>query len=203
MQTNEWVSLLVATILVGYVGIRILNTKERLAPFNETVKRDETIFKTGDLLLFHSNAWLMFLLDSPYSHVGIIVVLNETPYVFEIVPHHSVPTLMSVNRLDLDRDIYYRPIQTALDREIVLDHLCNEADQLYDFAVWYPLVKEVFDHVVFPRLPCRKLQGVSCATLVGRLLQKFGVMVHKDHFVPEDFSSLRYEGRWGCEQRLV
>ncbi len=203
MQTNEWISLLVATLCVAYVGIRIANTKERLTTFRQTIRRDQVTFQTGDLLLFHSNLLLMFLLNSPFSHVGVVVVLNHTPYVFEIVPHNRFPTLTPVNRLNLDKGVYHRSIETPLDTDKVVKYIEMEGDRMYDFALWYPLVKQTFDHVVFPRLPHRTRSCLSCATLVGKLLHRFGVMVHQEHFVPEDFSSLRHEGRWQVEKKLI
>lgn len=206
MNSKEWVSLWLATMLVGYLGIRIINTTERLKPFKEALQMEDANFRTGDLFLFHSNFLLMLLIDSPFSHVGIVIVLHNTPYLFEIVPTNSVCTLTPVNRthFPMDEEIFYRPIEASLDEDRVLLYLHEVSDRVYDYGAWLPLLQHAFDHIVFPRLPKRRQTGsFSCASLVGNLLQRFGVMKEKNDFVPEDFSSLRHLGRWGVERRLV
>jgi hypothetical protein len=206
MEVNEWVSLCLATLLVGYLGIRVLNTKERLKPFrHNTLRLEDAMFQTGDLLLFHSNLLLMLVMDSPFSHVGMVVVIGETPYLFEIVPNNQVCTMTPVNRYFINANrVYYRPIDTALDWCVVMGYLREVADRVYDYSAWVPMIHRAFGHLVFPRLPKRKAtKAFSCATLIGTLLHRFGVLAHKTDFVPEDFSSLRYVGRWGVETRLM
>lgn len=205
MKSGEWVSLWLATMVVGYLGIRIINTTERLTPFrNNVVRIEDATFRTGDLFLFHSNFLLMLLMDSPFSHVGVVVVLANKPYLLEIVPSNYVCTLTPVNRHHLAEHVYYRPIETSLDADRVLLYLKEVADRVYDYGAWLPLLRQAFNHIIFPRLPKHpQTDSFSCASLVGNLLQKFGVLKEKTDFVPEDFSSLRYVGRWGVERRLV
>lgn len=193
----EWITLCVAVCLVGYVGLRLMRIKDRVRD-RPSVRYEDLEFKTGDLVLFHTNVWLMFLLDSPFSHVGMVVVHDGVPYVYEIVPEHGTPTLTAVNRRTMV-GAFYRSIDLPLENvgEAIL-----RQNTTYDFSTWEPLLHEAFASLLWPRLPRRrKSSSMSCAMLIGALVQQYGIMVGKAHFVPEDFST--HVGRWGRERRVV
>ena len=134
----EWITLCVAVCLVGYVGLRLMRIKDRVRD-RPSVRYEDLEFKTGDLVLFHTNVWLMFLLDSPFNYVGMVVVRDGVPYVYEIVPEHGTPTLTAVNRRTMV-GAFYRSIDLPLENvgEAIL-----RQNTTYDFSTWEPLPHDV------------------------------------------------------------
>ena len=182
-------------------AFRIKRTNDILIAFNQN--QDRGSLQCGDLVLFAGNCLLRCLLNSPFTHVGMVV---ESPggqiYLWEINPTRQYPTLTPIQYISTP--VYVRSISTPLPREKVWNLVIESGNTKYDFGAWRPLVKSTFGAYFWPRLPSSKhsLIFFSCADMVGSALQEFGCFSGKNHFVPEDFSSRKSEDRWGIEKLL-
>jgi len=206
-RVNEWLTLVCVLLGFAHIGQRVLNVKERLQRFAD-VDFGQISFQTGDLLLFQSNLALSFLLDSPYSHVGMVVCYGSGTFLWEITGSGGRPTLTPID-LELLRSagtVYYRRLRTTfVDEDVVVKYIQAHANFTYDFSTWKHVLHETFQNALFPRLPAptKPPQGASCANMIGHFLQEMGLFPDKEYFLPEDFSALSLGGaHWADDVRI-
>jgi len=202
--SSEWLTLLCVLLGCGYVGHRVLNVKERLEPFAD-VPFASIDFRTGDVLLFQSNLALSFFLNSPYSHVGMIVRFEGETFLWEITGRGRRATLTAVSAdLNATGAVYYRRLLSPVDEDTALEHVRANAGFTYDFSTWQHVLHNRFQNALFPRLPTPTTpSGASCANMLGRFYQDLGMFPGKEYFLPEDFSALSGETRWSKDQRII
>jgi hypothetical protein len=200
MSLRVWWTLLLGVVVLASIGYRALRGRERLLPLKRCSVHD-VHFQTGDLLLYPPDGAVPLLLalsmdSSSYYHVGMVVVVEETPYVWEISARDKQAVLIPVDAAIRSRRVYYRAIKTPLSPERTLEYIYNHATDTYDIHVWYQAVSGVFPQPFFPTVPFRPLVAsasgrVNCASMVAGLLQQeVGGFEDTPFPTPFDFSSL-------------
>lgn len=215
MSVRVWWTLLLGVVVLSSIGYRALQGRERLLPLKRCLVHDVQ-FQTGDLLLFPPDGVVPLLLalsmdSSCYYHVGMVVVVDNVPYMWEISARDKQAVLVPVDAAIRSRRVYYRAIKTPLSQERTLEYMYDHAPDTYDIDVWYQALSAVFPRPLWPTVPFRPLAAsvsgrVNCASMVAGLLQQeVGGFEDTPFPTPFDFSSLsrrpRLE-RWQPDRRL-
>ncbi len=89
--------------------------------------------RTGDIVLFTCNTALRFLLDSPYSHVGLVV--NSGTMLFHTTPDTQVPRaeplMRAINRALTEKRLFRRA-EVVVRRMTMPEDLRERAEHLID-----------------------------------------------------------------------
>ena len=199
MSVRVWWTLLLGVVVLSSIGYRALGGKERLLALTRCSIEDAH-FQTGDVLLFPPDGVVPLLLalsmDSPYYHVGMVVRVEEIPYVWEISARDKRAVLEPVDAALRHRRVAYRAIKTPLDQPRTLEYVYRHADDVYDTDVWYEALSAVFPRPFWPTVPFRPVAAsvsgrVNCASMVAGLLQQeVGGFEDTPFPTPFDFSSL-------------
>ena len=132
-------TILVVLLLVleVHVGLRLTSIYRRSLHSSTVVARPP---QTGDLILFLGNPFLSYVLNSPFTHVGIVVALAKGPVVLHLPPEQNQPCVCDLNLLKGEH-VAYRSIKIGLSTA-KMRKLMRQAFA-YDFESW----KTVFHHV--------------------------------------------------------
>ena len=133
-------------------------------------------FETGDLVLFSGNPLLSYLLQSSFTHVGVVLATPTQKYILHISPESVKPVLCKVTP---GMTVFHRAISTPLDsRKIVEWATVNHFE--YDYSAWWNYTHAFLlpFQFLFPTLPWYKTattattkpQKTDCSTFVQRLL---------------------------------
>ena len=149
---------------------------------------------TGDLVFFSGNPLLSYLLNSCFTHVGMIVMQQEKVYILHITPTTLVPMLCPVVH---GMVLYYRAIKTPLITRKLFEIL-QKKQYRYDFNCWQNITFSFLKpyECLLPTLPWFDVheedsERVNCAALLKGLLEdccgaRFPTPCYPHHFLGSD-----------------
>ena len=163
-------------------------------------------WKTGDIILFHSNPFINLFTNSIWSHVGIVLVGNSgKARIFEITAHsHYVSLNPLIDEITDELSngnnvIAYRRISPAPDAKKLKSFAIQSIkDKVhYDHVYWREFHKRIFGSL-FPIKTTQSDATVDkttlCSGLIASALQYSGVL-NKDRnsleFLPTDFGEMQ------------
>lgn len=187
-------------VLEVHVGVRLTSIYRR-SLCSSTVARPP---QTGDLILFLGNPFLSYVLNSPFTHVGIVVALAKGPVVLHLPPEQNQPCVCDLNLLKGEH-VAYRSIKIGLSTA-KMRKLMRQAFA-YDFESWKTVFHHTFgDSLFFPWVPkaANDTGKLCCSAYVAWLLEHFSIDMGTRLPMPEDFSSSNSKtlGRWEVEKKF-
>lgn len=196
-------TILVVLLLVleVHVGLRLTSIYRRSLHSSTVVARPP---QTGDLILFLGNPFLSYVLNSPFTHVGIVVALAKGPVVLHLPPEQNQPCVCDLNLLKGEH-VAYRSIKIGLSTA-KMRKLMRQAFA-YDFESWKTVFHHTFGNsLFFPLVPkaANDTGKLCCSAYVAWLLKHFSIDMGTRLPMPEDFSSSNSKtlGRWEVEKKF-
>lgn len=167
--------------------------------------------KTGDIILFSGTGVISNIIkvatNSMWSHVGMVVIIGDTPYLFESTTLNKIPDYYDdmikrgVQVVNLEMKLQsmsdYKFAYRELDNPLTYDQkrmLYEIKDELFDTDYeqsLLELIKSSYDGW-FGENHRADLSTVFCSELTAYSLQKLGVIgtdLPPNEYVPSDFSS--------------
>jgi hypothetical protein len=155
---------------------------------------DEIKFKTGDLLLFKAtNNFNALMLGSYYTHIGMVIIINDTPVIFEAqgMEDHYLPRRNNKRGIFLcnlkDRIkryrgyVYHRPLNKAICAEQVgylMDFINYALENMwYTSSVYATAIKKYMGAAA-----CQS--NTDCGQLVFLALIKMGLIDINEYHIP-------------------
>lgn len=211
------VVLVITLFAVGYVMVRALHVPRPVPGKRHPIHLlGDAKFRSGDVILFHSNPWIQGVADGEWSHVGIVVVgRSGVPKLFEITGGNqfaSARPLLPILEKELlqgDRVVAYRrpfpsppgPLLCHFARD------CVRKKVPYEHVYWRASFVRMFGWA-FPLDTRHGGVGAMCSSIVCDALKSCGVLetsVESFEMLPADFGSgdiaailpLRGQYRWG------
>lgn len=185
------------------VTIRLLQTL-RPVPHRPTDVMDMSAVKwrTGDIILYHSNAYINTFANGKWSHVGMVCIgVSGVPFVFDLTGTRRVcsirpliPEIIS-ELWHGDRVVAFRRITPSPDRRGIKRYIRHliATKVTYDHLYWRAAFRRIFGWV-FPletEDPAAKINNRSiCSSVIVRVLQQNGVVqesIHSFDILPHDF----------------
>lgn len=156
-------------------------------------------WRTGDIVLFHSNAFIQTGGDGMWSHVGVVIVgKSGVPRLFEITGGHVFATVEPLQKmlveelLQGDRVVAFRRISPAPDEKLLRRYAreCMKTRVNYEHVYWRAGFQRLFGSM-FP-IHCEDEQighGSICSSIVVDALRGCGVLAPVNSFaiLPHDF----------------
>lgn len=159
-------------------------------------------WKTGMIVLMHTNPWINSFGDGPWSHVAMVIMVDEVPHLFEITGSGeckaTLKPLMPEFRRVLsvgNNVVAFRKIH-GLTKDVrkklsEFAHAVVSNGRKYSHIYW----REVFQRLLgwaFPLdTPDIASRGSDCSSIIAETLHKNGVLkrsVRAFEILPSDYS---------------
>lgn len=211
------VVLILTMFAVSYVMVRALHVPRPVPGKKHPTRLAEDVqFRSGDVILFHSNPWIQGVADGEWSHVGIVVVgKSKEPKLFDITGGNQVAAakpFMPILKKELmqgDRVVAFRRPSPAPPSKLLCHFArdCVRKKMPYEHVYWRAGFVRFFGWA-FPLDTRHGGIGAMCSSLVCDALKACGVLdakVESFEVLPPDFGSgdigsrlpLRPPYRWG------
>lgn len=199
---HVYFSVLFFIYLVVWFTYISLNTIPRPRITGNVRLLKDIAWKTGDIILYHTNPFIHLFTNSIWSHVGIVVIgKSGLPRILEITAHSHYVSLNKLheelknelsngNNVIAFRRITPAPDETKLKKfaiKVVKDKVH------YDHVYWREFHKRIFGNL-FPIKTTNKdateVTSTVCSGLIASALQDIGILEkQKNHleYLPTDF----------------
>ena len=143
------------TILIGIVMcVTAYKLSHTFVPYLHNFRYLEDIqWKTGDIVLFHSNPAINFVLSSVWSHVALVIVpkrpQNSQPFMLDITSSTRTPAVRPLLPILMKefwtstRTVAYRSIAHSLDNDTIATYLQTNT-LLYNHHYWKVVFNRLF-----------------------------------------------------------
>jgi hypothetical protein len=162
----------------------------------------DTSFSSGDLLLYHTNAQVQFILNSDFSHVGLVYKDSHgILFVWEISPENNgratlEPLMPSLTKLlwKGKNSVIHRKLKKKINIDLFTEFINKHMDSLqYCHDYWRAALHRWFDHfwLIVPPVRSNVSPGFDyCTGLTMKTLRYLGVIdaVNEKPIIPSDFS---------------
>ena len=199
-DTKMTKALWIIIVAVAWVLCRALHVLRPVPSSGDRIVLMRSVrWRTGDVVLFHSNAFIQSGGDGVWSHVGVVVVgKSGIPRLFEITGGHVYATVaplqqMLVNEmLQGDRVVAFRRITPAPNEKLLRRYAreCMKTRVNYEHVYWRAGFQRFFGST-FP-IHCEDEQighGSICSSIVADALRSCGALnrVNSFEILPHDF----------------
>jgi len=190
--------ILNVTIVIGIVlCITAYKLSHTFVPYLKQYRYLKDIrWRTGDILLFHSNPAINFVLSSVWSHVGLVIVPNtpnSQPFMLDITSFTHNPAVRPLLPILMKefwtntRLVAYRSIARPLDANIIASYLKTNK-MMYNHHYWKVVFNRLFGSF-FMRFDKTGKRTTFCSELIYDTLRYCGAVNDTDRYtpLPEDF----------------
>ena len=157
------------------------------------VEFEKIKFKTGDLLLFSNSKMMRFITSEMWTHVAVVVRVNNEYYAFEISPKYHFPALIKIEKKILKNQglVAYRKINRDVDNKLTRNFIQRMRLERYSHMTYIEYTLRSFishlPHLFLPLDTDRHHYYSCCSTLASNYLINAGVISEEAYF-PWDFA---------------
>lgn len=201
MHAETWLTIICIILVVTWLLVRSRHTLVRPIPDGNNFRFIEDFsFRTGDIILYHSNPFINWFTNSKWSHVAMVLEGRTSLRLFEITGTSHYATAKPLLS-ELKRDMNDHRIVIGVRRL----HPPPDANKLREFARMALQNKTHYEHVYWREF-YQRLFGVFfpikisdldtapnatiCSSLIAEALQHANVLkntVHPLKILPGDF----------------
>ena len=206
MSSDHWTLICtIACIIVlsTWIVTKSVRTVSRPVPNGRPIAFFKDVkWRTGVLLLYHSNPFINFFTNDVWSHVGLVVVgKSGRPRVFEITGTSFYATLnfldeeMEKEMANGDCAMAFRRIEPPPDPASIKEFIVEAVRRRvrYEHVYWREFFRRLFQNL-FP-IGVSNADRISknstvCSALITEALQHAGVLstnIHPLEVLPHDF----------------
>lgn len=211
----------IIVVLVAWFLCRALHVLRPVPTSHDAVSLLRSVrWRTGDVVLFHSNAFIQTGGDGAWSHVGVVIVgKSGVPRLFEITGGNVYASAKPLKKmlveelLQGDRVVAFRRMQPPPDESLLRRYAreCASSRVNYEHVYWRAGFQRLFG-VGFP-IVCedeRIGHGTICSAIVVDALKSCGAVdgrrsANSFEILPHDFAAqdvskrlpLRKPYEWG------
>ena len=189
------ISLLIGAIILGFVVLHwTIALQHPVTMFSYVYDRNIDI-GTGDIMLFQGNALINLMTFHRYTHVGVVIVLDNERYIFQLLPEHKYPSLTKITNEFLNQSSF-----TAIKHLYSSPHHKKKIqEKMVKFIEMYKY--ETYHHTSYIRGYIGYLTGISsirgvykhhCSNIIYKLLLFCGVVPNRksDNIFPWHFKHI-------------
>jgi hypothetical protein len=206
---NKMLSYLTSVLsLVLFVGMCLYKFQRMFINPNMPVADVwKTTFGTGDIIAFNCSPGIA-LATSAWTHVGLIIRIQGVPFVVEILPENTYPTVtpLAVRLIEtLERPDWAAAVRSCrrdVDDNDVARAALKFRRYQYEHSYWIPLLNRMAVWLPIPDRPSTNF--TYCTDLIVRMSHDLGLVDNDRPVFPGDIVSDSWNPKtWGPPTRLL